>query len=199
MEQEQEVEGQTPSSEEQPPVTPAPVSEQNEEQLSQQDSQDIVLAKVEDLESQLRGLQSRQDKAESSFETRLTELGVRLTPDQERQNEVLNMRDEIAELRGQTLPVSAVVNDEEQGEVNLAEMPEVQQLIKTAVAEATKPPASGASAVAPSKGITTLSSGMTVESATAELNKFHDNPITKRTQKDNDRVQELMDFLEAEE
>ncbi len=193
---EESVEGQTPSSEEQPPVTPAPVSEKEEEQLSPQGSQEEVLAKIADVENQLRGLQSKQDKTDSFLEKRLLELGVSLTPQQAQQNEVLNMRDEIAELKGQTLSDQPVVSGEEQTNVDLAEVaPVTLQVVKDLVEEAMKPPATGASVVSQSGGITPLSK-ISAEEAAKELDNLR--PMSQRTEQEMERTEELLQIISDE-
>ena len=78
------VEGQPQSTQEQPPADQAVVSEGKGEQLSQAGSQDVVSrADLEKLASELRGLQSKQDKSESGFTNKFIEtpqeLGMQIS------------------------------------------------------------------------------------------------------------------------
>ncbi len=195
-EEEQKPEESAPVSEqEQSPVDPAPVSDKEEEQLSQQGLQDEVLAKVADLESQLRGLHSKVDKAESSLDKRLQALGVELSPDQKRQNDILNLKDEIAELKGAPPPVQPVSNGEEPANADPALAPSVQQAITDAVAEALKPTPTGSSAVTPSSG-TIPPSEVSAEEAGQELVELRKKPRTQRTDAEKERAAELLKIME---
>ena len=83
----EKVEAQTPNEQEKPPVDQAAISGQEGEQLSQASSQDMVSrAEHEKLVSEIRGLQSKQDKSESGFTNKFIktaqDLGVSVTDNQ---------------------------------------------------------------------------------------------------------------------
>jgi hypothetical protein len=89
----------TPDSQEQPQVAPGPVSKEGNQELSPQSGEVGALkTQVEQLTSELRGLQSRQDKAENSFDKRLEALGVTLTPEQIQQNTILDLQEKVEQI-----------------------------------------------------------------------------------------------------
>lgn len=83
-----------------PEESVSPAEEQVSANLSRQSSLDAELRKeVDELRSELRGLQGKQDKLQSAntqFEERLQKLGVSLTPEQQLQDRILQLEERIA-------------------------------------------------------------------------------------------------------
>lgn len=76
--------------------------EQVSEQLSQVGSQDEVLSAISDLTNQVRGLQGKQDKTDSTIEKMLESAGVELTPEQ---SKILRLEERLASADA-SVPVS---------------------------------------------------------------------------------------------
>jgi hypothetical protein len=189
------VEGQVPSEEEQPPVTPAPVSESESAQLSQQDSQDVVSrGEFDQALAELRGVQGKQDKLEHQFDTQFErtarELGMEMTDAQK-----LELR--LRNLESKSPVPEPVVSGDEQANVDKAEVtPEVQAQIDKAVSEALKLAPSGASAVSPSGG-NTPSRDVNAEEAAKELAELRaSKPTSQRSSQEIERADELMQIME---
>jgi hypothetical protein len=189
------VEEQSPPIEEQPPVTPAPDSEQEDEQLSQPGSQDVVSREEFDRAvNELRGVQGKQDKLEHQFSTQFErtarELGVELTDEQK-----LELR--LRKLEAAPSVQEPVVNGEEQVNEDSA-APEVQQMIDKAVSEALKITPTGASAVAPSGG-TTPSAQISAAEAAIELDNLRaTKPVSQQTEQEITRTEELLQIIAEE-
>ena len=139
------VEGQETTEQEQPSVTPAPVSEQEDKQLSQQGSQDVVSrSEFEELKAlyqesikEQRGLQQAHDKTLSTFEQTMKELNVELSPEQRTELRLKQLEDKLAVPAQQPL-----VSVPEQVIVDSAEVTPPQEA----------PPPAGASIVTPGGG-----------------------------------------------
>lgn len=99
----------TPEGTEQPPVAPADVSPEGDQPLSQRsDEVSELKSHVEQLSSEIRGLQSRQDKSENRFDKRIKELGIELTPEQLQQSRMLDLEEQVQQLaQPQAAPASA--------------------------------------------------------------------------------------------
>ncbi len=190
-----QVEEQSSSEEEQPPVTPAPVSEPEDAQLSQQDSQDVVSrGDFDRLAAELRGVQGKQDKLEHQFDTQFErtarELGMEMTDSQK-----LELR--LRNLEAKSPVPDPVVSGEEQANEDQATSPEVQQMIDKAVSEALKIAPTGASIVAPSGG--SPSAQLNAAEADQELSALRaSKPMSARTPEENERAEELIKIMDEE-
>lgn len=192
-----EVEGQTPSEEEQPPVEPAPVSEEEEAQLSQPGSQDVVSREEFDQAvSELRGIQGEQDKLKHQFSTQFEktaqELGVDLTQDQKTELRFRKLEE------GKTPPAEQPLSDGE-AQVNVDPATESSMEARlAAVEESLKPAPTGASVVSPS-GETMPSPSKNAEEAATELDELRaETPTSQRTPQQEERAEELMQIIAEE-
>jgi len=188
-----QVEEQSSSAEEQPPVTPAPVSTEGDAQLSQQDSQDVVSrGDFDRLAAELRGVQGKQDKLEHQFDTQFErtarELGVEMTDAQK-----LELR--LRNLEAKSPAPDPVVSEDGQASVDIADSPEVQQIVDKAVSEALKLAPSGGGIVSPSGG--SPSSQLNAAEADKELAALRaSTPMSARTPAERERAKELMGIIE---
>lgn len=101
-------EGLDPNAEELPGSANPVVSEGEESNLSEQNTQVVALEKkIEVLQSEIRGLQGKLDKdadaAAKKLQDQITpflqELGIELTPEQQRKKEIIDLRTEISKLK----------------------------------------------------------------------------------------------------
>lgn len=188
-----QVEEQSSSEEEQPPVTPAPVSKPEETQLSQQDSQDVVSrGEFEQALAELRGVQGKQDKLEHQFGTQFErtarELGLEMTDAQKLELRLRNLEAK------SPVPDSTVSGDEQASE-DPANTPEVQQMIEKAVSEALKLAPSGGGIITPSGG--SPSAPLNAAEADQELTALRaSTPMSARTTAQDERAEELMKIME---
>ena len=188
-----QVEEQSSSDEEQPLVTPAPVSTEGDAQLSQQDSQDVVSrGDFDRLAAELRGVQGKQDKLEHQFDTQFErtarELGVEMTDAQK-----LELR--LRNLEAKSPAPDPVVSEDGQASVDIADSPEVQQIVDKAVSEALKLAPSGGGIVSPSGG--SPSSQLNAAEADKELAALRaSTPMSARTPAERERAKELMGIIE---
>lgn len=120
------VEGQAAPGTEQEPAAQVDVSGQEGEQLSQQGSISDGVSReefgkvVDGLQSELRGLQGKQDKSAHEFNSRVEQimdtLGVNLSPDQKQKLENIKLREEMAEIKaslGQGVPTPSEAGTEQ--------------------------------------------------------------------------------------
>lgn len=101
------VEEQTPNTEEQTPLATASASGAEGGDLSQRHSGsdqdlkvqlDAALEEIKKTQAELRGLQSKQDKAETKIEKYFQELGIELNPEQRSRYETMRLQEKIADL-----------------------------------------------------------------------------------------------------
>ncbi len=185
-----------------PPVDQAPdLKPEGDKPDSAQTSQDEsnLQEVVDGLVKQVRALQSDKDRGVERNKTAIENLvdrieGLKLTPEQREQWDKIVLNERLDRLEKPSSP-EVPASTPPATNVTEAEVPLTLQQVKDVVAEAMKPPATGASAVTPSGGITPLTE-LNAEGAAEELDNL--KPMSQRTEQELKRTDELLQIIEKE-